>query len=293
MLISRRFAYLALAIVASLASRAEAGGKCRVKFYLWNADKDKEIGCLEDQLKDGVLCKPDYKVSIEARPTSACDEESALLELYSFPYNYGKEETITREENGKPYTIFGDEPGKDIAGRKLEPGHYSMVAHVYEKNELEGEWLGSGEVKFEVQDCEQDEDDDKEEDKKCGVDFILWNAEKDKEVDKLKKLLDSDNVLETPSYRVNIEARPTCNKEVESAKLELYGYPYNNGPEKEFKKTDNEVPYTIFRVDDGNVKGEYLVPGYWTIVAHFFEKNHLRGDWEFSDELKFEVQDHP
>lgn len=94
--------------------------------HLWDAKKDVYLR----EIREGdILCKPRFKVNLEARVES-CPMEP--VESVQFQGSLG-----TAIENEVRYFAYGDFQG-DIFGRRMRPGQYSVTAIPYSQDNAMG-----------------------------------------------------------------------------------------------------------------------------------------------------------
>jgi len=109
----------------------------------------------------------------------------------------------------------------------------------------------------------------------CKVEFVLYNADEDKELHTLQDLEC------TEPFKFNIEARPEdCFVATQSARLEL------SGP-RNFVRTEYQAPFFLFGNQEDDVNGRGYIPGNYTIRAFLFPDREEVGDVLAEQEFHF------
>lgn len=250
----------AVIVLALITTFCNGEGTCKVDWYLLNADTNKEVGSLDDYLKDNgyAFCNPNYNVNFEARPNAYCGaSESAKMRIDKpggpiFHY---------RTEHKVPYTTLGDSNG-DIYGEPFVcEGVCTLQAVFWSKPNLQGSLvLDSGTYSFGTKNCG------------CYIEYILWNADRNVPI---RKLNTGDCILAGPGYSYNIQAKPVNCPKTESATILLEG-PLGEG--LEYYVTENKEPYMIFGDNDkGDVYGKKLLARDYYMWTKLYTKDNAQG----------------
>ncbi|MEO1652905.1 MAG: T9SS type A sorting domain-containing protein, partial [Bacteroidota bacterium] len=171
-------------------------------------------------------------------------------------------------ENFFPYTLFGDQDGKDIQGVDLLPGNYTIRATAYSQRDGQGEASNSLSISFTVIGTPQP--------KVQG--FLLINADTDEVIQEIK----ADDVISVDALgtdHFSIQAL-TSPQEVGSVKMLLTGPNRAFGPIQD-ERLENQPPYTLYGDDNGkDIQGRDFFVGEraYTIRASAFTGGNATGD---------------
>ena len=112
----------------------------------------------------------------------------------------------------------------------------------------------------------------------CGIEYYLWNADKDTVVDKLPYNID----LSYHNYTFSIEARPTGDCHAESAYLKL------SGPIL-YTRVENRGPYLLFGDSGKNVAGRKMKEGWYKIYSKLYTEDNQGGTTVANRLYKFQI----
>jgi hypothetical protein len=112
--------------------------KCKVEFFLYNADTNEEVGPLQ-ALETAQL----NGYNIESRASAGCHPTLSAKLFLAGPLE------LERTERRAPFMLFGND-GSNIFGRDYKTGSYIVSAELYSKGNLQGDIVVSGEFEFEI-----------------------------------------------------------------------------------------------------------------------------------------------
>jgi len=245
-----------------------ATDECAVEYLLLDADRTVVVGMLQE-----TECARSNEFSIQAVANDYCPTvESASIQLEG-PIG------AIRTENIEPFTIFGNDSSEEIIfGRAYEEGSYTIRTKLYSENYLGGALVVDDVFSFAVSGrCEETN-----QQSKCSVEYILWDADRDVAIGPLQESVCLDSNAE-----FSIEAKPSSDCAPDgSARLRL------EGP-IDFHRTENVLPYTIFGDKNGNVSGREYRAGSYTISTKLYPENSLEGELEYEGSFSFTVNNCP
>ena len=118
--------------------------------------------------------------------------------------------------------------------------------------------------------------------KECGIEFVLFNADNDAPVGLLQP---EQCIQDFDFHQFNIQARPTeaCDT-TRSAIMAIKG-PITG------KRLENQGPYMMFSDANGNIFGQNIRAGHYTIAADIFPKRKAAGNLVVSGSFDFTFRD--
>lgn len=249
-------------------AKGKAGVPAKIEFEVVNsssiqrlavldATTGSEIEDLGNTLDIGMFPSRPFSILVETDPGIV---GSVMIKLEG-------PESFVRIENFAPYTLLGDDPGKNkITPWMPEKGSYELTLTPFARENATGPAGKSLTVSFEVTD-------------QSGVtEFILVDAATNEDLGPLGDILDLGAYTATD---FNIRANTNPDK-VGSVKFKMSG-PVN------FNRIENIPPYAAFSDQNGDYKSWKPALGAYTLTATPYSKTYAKGSSGMSKEVSFEV----
>jgi hypothetical protein len=213
---------------------------CDLDFTFINADADEAAPPytnLDNHIFTELL---GYEFNVNISGTPACHDDIEDMVITTVAPDFAKEQ----REGTAPYAAFGDDSG-DYHGKSMVSGTYKMTAEAYNGD---GYLLTEKTIMFSAE-------------IPCIITFWLWDANKGAGD---TSLIDDGVTFTVFPFLFSIEARPEGCANVRKVELEM------TGPIHKIK-TERSARYFIFGDSDGDVRGEYLKDGTYTVKAMVYD----------------------